>query len=342
MSFFSLKSMFVSVAIAAVCNAAGAVERTDTLLDAASAAKITVAASLPKVSITVSKVDSTSENFYYETNLPSAKRQGPSMMFSSTDVRDIKVIETDDSVSVGFRGIDGQSANYVYPLPDPGNRSVKTWLGPQGSDFGFSVAQKGKTSYEVITSGISFGWVGTLGAPTGINPSMKRSHEYSWNMIAGFRISRNHNSFTAGFGIRFRDIQTAGPQYFAKNDDGTIEMRSYEAGSEKHMSRIDLFNLQIPLTYDLKFGRGRHWALQLGPIVNFNTGASIKTAYTVNDCDFSVKTHDIHPNPVTVDLFAAIGFRGMGMYVRYAPMNVLRSRAALDFTTISTGFMILF
>ncbi len=342
MSYISLKTILISAVAAAVCQSVGASERTDTLLNASTASRITIAAELPKVAITVNRVDSTADNFYYEANLPSAKSQGPSTLYSSSDVRNIRVMETEDSVMVDFQDNVGTSLKYVYPLPDAANRSVKNWIGTRGSDFGFPIAQRGKTRYEVVSSGISFGWVGSLGAPAGTNPSMKRSHEYSWNMIAGFRVSRNNHAFTVGLGIRFRDIQTSGPQLFAKNDKGEIEMRPYEEGSEKHMSRIDLFNLQVPMTYNLRFGHRRNWALQLGPIVNFNTGASIKTQYTIGDRDYTVKTRDIHPIPVTVDLFAAIGFQDAGMYVRYSPMNVLRSRAALDFNTISTGFMFFF
>lgn len=342
MSTVNFRKLLLISAIILPTMAAGAAEQPDTLLNVSSASKIAITSALPKISVTVSRLDGSPDNFYYETNLPSAVVKDASSQLTFQNVSQVAVSEVADSLEISFRDASGELMNYHYPLPDLENRSVKTWTGPKGSDFGFSIARKGKTKYDIVSQGISIGWVGATGAPSGAALSMKRSHEYSWNMIAGLKISRGYNSFAVGLGIRFRDIETSPGAYFHKGDDGRIVMMPYLPGSKNHMSRIDLFNLQIPLNYGLKFGHRRNWSLQAGPILNFNTGASIKTKYTVGDRDYTVKTRDIHPVPVTVDLFAAVGFQDFGLYVRYAPMNVLRSRAGLDFNTISTGFMIAF
>lgn len=329
-------------AVVAITVASGALAQTDTLLVASTAKKITVASSLPKISITVKNIDGSSDNFFYETSAVSIRNENVFNMVAVNDISNISVVECNDSIMVGFIDRNGVECSYSYRIPDPENREVRTWTGAKGSDFGINLAKTGSTRYDIVTQGFGFGWIGSLGTPAGMNPSMWHSHEYTWHMIGGLRISRNYHSLNVGLGMRFRDIETKGPEHFWKNEEGRIEMRPYEVESRRHSSRIDLFNLQIPVTYGLKFGHRRRWFLEAGPVVNFNTGASIKTEYTIGSRDYSVKTRGIHQNPITVDLFGAIGFREFGLYVRYAPMKVLRSSAALDFSTISTGIMLVF
>ena len=53
-----------------------------------------------------------------------------------------------------------------------------------------------------------------------------------------------------------------------------------------------------------------------------------------------MKTGHIGQRPVTVDALFAIGYRAIGVYVRYSPMSKMRTDAGLDFGVLSTGIVL--
>lgn len=316
---------------------ANAHEATDSLFTASLAKRINIEATPQKTTLVVTGIDGTADNYYYQSVANESPKGNVTNTLSYGHISSISIIERADSLQIRFTDADNEPMRLTYPIADPDNRSVNSWTGMRGSDFGINIGQQGKTRYDIVSQGISFGWIATTGAPAGMNPSMGHSHEYSWLNMLAFRLSRGAHSFTAGLGMRFRDIETKGPGYFRKTDNGQIEMQPYSEECTKRSSRIDLFNLQIHMTYGLRYGHKRRGFLEVGPIVNFNTGASIKTKYTVGSQNYSIKTKGISPTPVTVDLYLAVGWSSIGLYVRYAPMHVLRSRAGMDFGTFSTG-----
>lgn len=117
-------------------------------------------------------------------------------------------------------------------------------------------------------------------------------------------------------------------------------MRPYDEEAREVKSGFHMFSLQIPVFYRLSFAK--NWGITIGPIVNFNTGAHLTTRFKTGDRENKIDTHGIGQRPVTVDALAAITVGGFGFYARYAPMNVLRDRADLDFNTFSTGIIVAF
>ncbi|MCM1141669.1 MAG: hypothetical protein NC453_24120, partial [Muribaculum sp.] len=76
-----------------------------------------------------------------------------------------------------------------------------------------------------------------------------------------------------------------------------------------------------------------------GPIFNFNTYASLKTAYEDEDGnkmeDF---TKAISPRRFTLDFFGSISYsHAVGLYVRYSPMKVMDAPNTLNFQPLSVG-----
>ena len=172
--------------------------------------------------------------------------------------------------------------------------------------------------------------------------SMWKSNELTWAIILGVKMSHGPHALTTGLGIDWRNYVTKGDRYFHKDDDGKISLMPYEENMTKHRSRIKTFSLQIPVLYGFSFGHRRNFGLEVGPVLNFNTSGSIKTQYTIGSHDYSIKTHKIHQKPVTVDVLGMVRYQSLGLYVRYAPMEVLRTSTGLDFKSISTGIMLMF
>ena len=87
-----------------------------------------------------------------------------------------------------------------------------------------------------------------------MNVSMWKSSEFIFNMILGIKMTHRRHSLSMGFGIHWQELTTKGPNYFSKNNDGKISLIPYADGQTNGESRINLFSLQIPLLYGIKFG----------------------------------------------------------------------------------------
>lgn len=316
-------------------------EQRDTLFTAAKAEEIAVLSNNSVISVTVSHIDGGTENYYYQTSAPGAKEDKITTLSTFKEISDVRVIEINNrDVEVYFMASGENPMQFTFPLPDPSNREVKSYRGTKNIDFSIKLAQKGKSKWSLISDGLGFGWITPVNATPALPSSMGRSFEAVWNVILGVRWSYGPHSLTTGLGINWRNYVLNSSRYFHKNYDETITLNEYSAGMKKGRSTLYSFALQIPLLYNINFGR--HFSFAAGPIVNFNTGGNIETKYKFESRDYTVKTYNIHQKPVTVDLMGVISWSGIGLYARYAPMKVLRSSTGLDFSAFSTGILLWF
>lgn len=312
----------------------------DTLLNVATTGSISIVSSERSASITVNKIDGGTDNFYYQSGNLDKNNRFYRTNISCQGITSVLVCERPTDVKVDFVNESGYPQSYTFTFSDPDNRNVKSYIGPRGTDFGFTISRSKTTEWEVISQGLALGWVSPLNEATALNSSMWRSTELSWLMIVGVRMRHRAQSLSMGLGINWQNIVLKGDRYFHKNADCTITLDPYEPDMTDRRSRLKIFSLQVPVLYGLNFGHKRYLGVQFGPIVNFNTGGSIKTQYKYDGSKYSVKTTGIGQRPVTVDLFASFNYRAIGWYVRYSPMKKLRDRADLGFSTISTGIML--
>lgn len=316
-------------------------QEVDTLLVTSVAKSISIQSDRRVTSVTVKRIGGGSDNFFYETGTSSTNWQNAETQIHYNDVRDVVITETNTkSLKIRFTIDDDDEISYTFSIPDPENRFVNTYIGRNGSDFGISIKKGGNTQWDLISGGWGFGWVSAIADDPSMHVNMWKSNELTWAIILGVRMTRGRSSLAMGLGIDWRNYVTKGNSYFDMGEDGKITLMPYEPGTHKHRSRIKVFSLQIPLLYGVDMGHKRNWRFNLGPILNFNTSGSIKTQYTMGDRDYSIKTHDIHQRPVTVDIFGEIKYKSIGVYVRYSPMKVMKTSTGLDFNTISTGIML--
>lgn len=318
-------------------------QKMDTLLYTPNASAININANRSNTSITVTNIGGSGDNFFYETGTSTRIRIDEQSRAHYSDITNLLIAESDTKkLIVKFTSDRNDDIAYTYNIPDPDNRYVKTFLGAKSSDFGITIKHTGKTKWELVSGGLGFGWVSPLDSKPSMDVSMWKSNELTWAIILGVKMSHGPHALTTGLGIDWRNYVTKGDRYFHKDDDGKISLMPYEENMTKHRSRIKTFSLQIPVLYGFSFGHRRNFGLEVGPVLNFNTGGSIKTQYTIGSHDYSIKTHKIHQKPVTVDVLGMVRYQSLGLYVRYAPMEVLRTSTGLDFKSISTGIMLMF
>lgn len=318
---------------------AGMTEGADTLLNASTATRVLLQTNPSSITVNVFGVNGSPDNFFYQTGIPGSEKQKIQSTLEFVDISNVSVLEHDGRITVSFISGTDSPRDVTLDIPDPDNRYVRTWLGKPVKEFGINLSNTRTTQWNLVSGGFGFGFVTPVDCKPDFDASMGRSYELTWAMVLGVSMRHGHHSVRAGLGFDWRNYVTKGDRFFFK-DDETISLLPYDEEMTGRRSRIKVFSLQLPVLYGISFGRRNHWGIELGPVINFNTGGSIKTQYKMDGTSVSLKTGHIGQRPVTVDIMATVHYKAIGLYARYAPMNVLKSSTGLDFRSFSTGIMI--
>lgn len=310
----------------------------DTLLTAARAESLEISSTRKATNITLEGLDNTSKNFYYQCQSARGHVSFNITHIICDDVSDICVVNYEDRVTVDFKGANGAPQSYTLYFENPENRQYKSYIGHGGGDFGFSFARRGNVQWDVVSNGLSFGWVAAVNDKPDMDVSMWKSNELSWDNILAVQMRSGRHAVSLGVGLLWQNFVTKGNRYFNLDmENGVVGFTPYPEGASHLRSRIMIFSWQMPLLYRLKFGHENYCRFFAGPVVCFNAHSSIKTEYKLGGREYSVVTKNIGHRPVTVDLLAGFSYRGIGFFVRYSPMKKLRDRTMLPFNSISTG-----
>lgn len=179
------------------------------------------------------------------------------------------------------------------------------------------------------------GLVTAIDAPEGMNIDMGSSYELMGPTLEWRHYPGNSGlSFSWGVGVNWKNYRMTGMTRFVKQDNRVV-LADYPEGADVKFSRLKVFSWTMPfmLNYDIT----RKIEVRFGPVVNFNTYASLKTRYTLNGEKIKETAKDIHQNRVTVDLMAMFSVGSIGIYAKYAPCKVLNSEFGPDFRGFSAG-----
>lgn len=310
----------------------------DTLLSARSAKGIEIYSSQSFTSITISEINGTDENFYYTGTRQQWNEGSTNTRINRPDITDVLVVQTANALKVNFRTSSRNLQTYVFNFRDPENRQFSSQIGTKRT-LSVNISRGSNTSWDLISGGLGIGWMSPVNETPDMNTSMWKSNEITWLMALGVRMKHKRNELTFGLGLNWQNFVTKGDHYFHKGD-GKLTMLPYGEGTSRHRSRLKIFSLQVPVLYGFSFGKSQCMKFQLGPVLNFNTYSSIETKYKLDGREYTVKTTNVYPRPVTVDGIATISYEGLGVYFRYSPMNKIKTGRGFDFSSISTGLMI--
>lgn len=312
----------------------------DTLLNVRTAGNISIFSTKSSTSITVKNIDGSPDNFYYQSgNQKPMYGKFTQTKINFPEITDVRVVETAKEVRVNFTNPEGKPLSYTFPFDDPDNRSVKSYIGAKGSDFGFNISRNKFVSWDIISQGLGFGLATPIKTNVPMSGSMWRNMEITWNMILGLKMSHRNHSVSMGLGLHWQNFTIKNGNYFHKNSDRTITLQPFEEGQTKGSSELNFFSLQVPLIYRINFGHKHRCAFHLGPVLNFNTGAHITTKYKADGSDVKITTGDLRQRKVTVDAIAVFSYYGIGVYARYSPMKRFNTSTGLEFGSFSTGIM---
>ena len=195
-----------------------------------------------------------------------------------------------------------------------------------------------KFNWEVLLGGpLLIGFT----APTKTATGTEFSTFHSWEFALPF-ISINQNfdkkektrvSLQTFF--NWRNYRTTGNMRFVKNQEGKVLLAPYPAESDPNFSRIKVFSISGALMFCHRFNKDC-WGFDVGPVVNLNTYASIKTRYKKDGGKFKEVEKNIGQRKVTFDLMGVIYTPFFNFYLKYSPNDVLKD-GSVKFKSLSFG-----
>ena len=254
----------------------------------------------------------------------------------------VTIEKTRNSMSVKVEGSADNPDYYYYLQKMEVDSTAAVITEEKNADWDFTIPFIGKkkenrkSRMNLCVGGFGFGMVNTIDAPDDMNVDMGASYELMWdNMLKlNYYVVPNTTSISMGFGMTWRNYRMTGRTRFIQKGDNLL-LGSYPEGAEIKFSRLKVFSLTVPFMINQSLGR--NVVLSVGPVINFNTHASLKTRYVLNGEKVKEKSNDIHHSKMTIDLMAKLRFKSIGVYAKYSPSDVLNTDFGPKFRSFSTG-----
>lgn len=199
--------------------------------------------------------------------------------------------------------------------------------------------KRGKRYHEPNFAGFGVGMVTALNATDGMEVDMSASYEFAWQILSfheEHRSSKRWNS-SIGFGLNWRNYRMTSRQRFIQSGEQLI-VGNYPEAANPDFSRIKIFSIMVPFAVSYSFDK--HTDLQFGPIVNFNTYASVKTRYNTDSGSKKDFFKGIHQRHVTLDLQMKLSYHDISIYTKYTPFSPLGNNYGPSFQGLSVGMML--
>lgn len=196
-------------------------------------------------------------------------------------------------------------------------------------------SQEQKCGGEVILGGpLMIGFTAPTHTDSGTDFSTFRSWEFAIPFIeASFFFDKKHrNAVALQTFFNWRNYRMTGDMRFVKNESGNVELASYPEGAKPKFSRVKVFSLSGALLYSYSY---KHWGFSLGPVINFNTYASIKTRYSIDGGKYKDVDKHINQRKVTFDIMGVFETPGIDLYLKYSPNDVLKD--GVKFRSLTFG-----
>ena len=250
-----------------------------------------------------------------------------------------------NSMSVKVEGSE-DNPGYFYSQRMEVDSTAAVIIEEKNADWDFNIPFINKNSKtkkyrgNLCVGGFGFGVVNVIETSEGMDMDMGASYEFSLDHLLRF----NYNvlpatSVSMGFGMTWRNYRMTGRTRFIKEGDKLV-LGAYPEGSDIKFSRLKVFSLTVPFMINQSLGR--KVVFSVGPVVNFNTHASLKTRYTLNGEKVKEKNNNIHQNRMTVDLMAKLRFNSLGVYAKYSPSDMLNTDFGPKFRSFSTGITLFY
>ena len=259
------------------------------------------------------------------------------------NAKKVTIEKTRNSMGVKVEGT-SDNPDYFYSQRMEVDSTAAFITKEKNADWDFTIPfinkKDEKHRMDLCVGGFGFGLVNALDAPDEMDVDMGASYELSLDQF--FRFNYNllpSTSVSAGFGMTWRNYRMTGRTRFIKEGDNLV-LGNYPEGADIKFSRLKVFSLTVP--FMINQWLGKQIVLSVGPVVNFNTHASLKTRYTLNGEKVKETDKNIHQNKMTIDLMAKLRFGSLGVYAKYSPSDMLNTEFGPKFRSFSTGITLFY
>lgn len=135
-------------------------------------------------------------------------------------------------------------------------------------------------------------------------------------------------TYSVGLWFDWRDYCTPKYNSMSKNTDGIVTFAPYSENVSDTRSLIRVFSLQVPFLFTQQFGQKSKVKLTLGPVLSVNVRGRINNEWSRDDVNYETSTKSIGQRAFTVEFFGALQYKDFGIYGKYSPMSVLKSKSA--------------
>ena len=250
-----------------------------------------------------------------------------------------------NSMAVKVEG-SAENPDYFYSQRMEVDSTAAVIIEEKNADWDFNIPFINKNSKtkkyrgNLCVGGFGFGVVNAIETSEGMDMDMGASYEFSLDHLLRF----NYNvlpatSVSMGFGMTWRNYRMTGRTRFIKEGDKLV-LGAYPEGADIKFSRLKVFSLTVPFMINQSLGR--KMVFSVGPVVNFNTHASLKTRYTLNGEKVKETDNNIHQNRMTIDLMAKLRFKSLGLYAKYSPSDMLNTEYGPKFRSFSAGITLFY
>ncbi|MBP5277917.1 MAG: hypothetical protein J6Z18_05450 [Prevotella sp.] len=137
--------------------------------------------------------------------------------------------------------------------------------------------------------------------------------------------------------FNWRNYRLEHSNRFVKSEDGHVILAPYPEGSKPKFSRVKVFSISGALLLSHRFCK--EIRLSAGPMINFNTYASIKTRYNKDGVKMKEIEKNINQRKITFDWMGVIDTHEVDLYIKYSPNDVLKE-GNVKFRSLTFGLYI--
>lgn len=189
---------------------------------------------------------------------------------------------------------------------------------------------------DLVTMHLGVGVNVATDVPDGYSFAPFKSWDIQWTMLAYEWTPKNASqTYSVGIGLKWSNYGLKDKGMAFEKVDETTTLVPFPEGVSDRYSRVHTLSLNFPVLFKQDFGK--HFSFTVGPVLNINTGAWLKSGYEVGDVDHDFTTKQIGQRKVTVDIFGALDIYGVEVFCRYAPMSVFKKDHGPEFKSLTFG-----
>ena len=196
--------------------------------------------------------------------------------------------------------------------------------------------------------GLGFSGFAERGDYDKISFRSSKSTEFSFNFFEKtIPISSRYNwAVVTGLGLRWTRYHVKGNYHFEEIDDYT-ELVQAPDGLRYKNSNLGITTLNIPLLIEWQNNR-RNLFFSAGVVGSIKTWSYSRIEYYDDNSNKRKKKQSekvdqgMTLRPVTMDILAQVGTRGLGVYARYSPISIFETNKGPELYPLSIGMILHF